>query len=218
VTSQQIRELAVDPVEQGRAQKKLLDLAGLALQHLGEQVFGHRTAAARDSATNLSGSGLLASDIAASRRPAAQPSARWCSRVTPASDSAMPEASRNSWVSALSKTQVCRANLGQLAGETELVQPEGQITPRREDRVHMLGELLQQPGQLRQRLRRGQLVQIIDDQEGAIAMVGELRQNSLANGRFIEVGCPRQLFAVAGRDRALPEGVEDGKPELLGVC
>jgi hypothetical protein len=48
-------------------------------------------------------------------------------------------------------------------------------------------------------------------------MVGELRQNPLANGCFIEVGCPRQLFAVAGRARGLPEGAEDGKPELLGV-
>ena len=118
---------------------------------------------------------------------------------------------------ALSKTQVCRADLGQLTGETELVQPEGQITPRREDRVHMLGELLQQPGQLHERFQRGQLVQIIDDQEGAIVMLGELRQNSLADGRFIEVGCRCQLFPLAGRARGLPDGAEDGKPELLGI-
>ena len=118
---------------------------------------------------------------------------------------------------ALGKTQVCGADLGQLAGQAKLVQPERQITPRCEDRVHMLGELLQQPGQLRERFRRGQLVQIIDDQEGAIAMLGELRQNSLADGRFIEVRCRCQLLAVAGRARGLPEGAEDGEPELLGV-
>jgi hypothetical protein len=118
---------------------------------------------------------------------------------------------------ALSKTQVCRAYVCQLAGETELVQPQGEITPRCEDRVHVLGEFLQQPRQLHERFRRGQLVQIIDDQEGAIAMVGEFRQNSLADGRFIEVGCRCQPFAVAGRARDLPEGAEDGKPELLGV-
>ena len=129
----------------------------------------------------------------------------------------MPEASRNSRVSRCGETQVCRADLGQLAGEAKLVQPQGQITPRREDRVHMLGELLQQPGQLRERFRRGQLVQIIDDQEGAVVMLGELRQNSLADGRFIEVGCRGQLFALAGRARRLPDGAEDGEPELLGV-
>ena len=46
VTSQQIRQLAVDPVEQRRAQKKLLDLGRLAFQHLGEQVLGNSPAAA----------------------------------------------------------------------------------------------------------------------------------------------------------------------------
>src|ERR1022692_2735422 len=118
---------------------------------------------------------------------------------------------------ALGETEVCRADLGQLAGETKLVQPEGQITPRCEDRVHMLGELLQQPGQLHQRFRRGQLVQVINDQEGAIAMLGQFRQNSLADGRFVEVGCRGQLLAFAGRARGVPDGAEDGKPELLGV-
>ena len=46
VTSQQVRQLAVDPVEQGSAQKKLLDLGRLAFQHFGEQVLGHGPAAA----------------------------------------------------------------------------------------------------------------------------------------------------------------------------
>src|SRR4029077_5540522 len=77
----------------------------------------------------------------------------------------------------LSESQVCRADLGQLTGETKFVQPEGQITPRSKDRVHMRGELLQQPGQLDERFRRGQLVQIVDDKEGAIVTLGELRQN-----------------------------------------
>ena len=60
-------------------------------------------------------------------------------------------------------------------------------------------------------------MQVIDDQEGAVAMLGELRQNSLADGRFIEIGCRCQLFAFAGRARGVPDGAEDGKPELLGV-
>jgi hypothetical protein len=118
---------------------------------------------------------------------------------------------------ALSETQVCRADVCQLAGETELVQPQGEITPRCEDRVHMLRELLQQPGQLHERFCRGQLVEIIDDQEGAVVMRGEFRQNSLADGRFIEAGCRCQLFAFAGRARRLPDRAEDGQPELLGV-
>ena len=46
VTSQQIRQLAVDAVEQGGTQKQLLDLGRLAFQHLGEQVLGNGPAAA----------------------------------------------------------------------------------------------------------------------------------------------------------------------------
>ena len=46
-----------------------------------------------NSRTNRSGSGCPASEIAASRRPAAQPSVRSCSSATPASDSAIPDAS-----------------------------------------------------------------------------------------------------------------------------
>jgi hypothetical protein len=60
-------------------------------------------------------------------------------------------------------------------------------------------------------------VEIIDDQEGAVVMRGEFRQNSLADGRFIEVGCRRQLFAFAGRARRPPDRAENGQPELLGV-
>ena len=46
VTSQQVRQLAVDAVEQGGTQKQLLDLGWLVLQHLGEQVLGDGPVAA----------------------------------------------------------------------------------------------------------------------------------------------------------------------------
>ena len=46
MTSQQIRQLAVDAVEQRGTQKQVLDLGRLALQHFGEQVLGNRPAAA----------------------------------------------------------------------------------------------------------------------------------------------------------------------------
>ena len=43
---QQIGELTVDLVEQGGAQQQLLDVVGLAFQHLGDQVLGDRAVAA----------------------------------------------------------------------------------------------------------------------------------------------------------------------------
>ena len=48
-------------------------------------------------------------------------------------------------------------------------------------------------------------------------MRGEFGQDSLADGRFIEVGCRCQLFAFAGTAGGLPDRSEDGQPELLGV-
>jgi hypothetical protein len=43
---QQIRQLAVDPVEQRGVQEQILYVAGLAFEHLGEQVLGDRAVAA----------------------------------------------------------------------------------------------------------------------------------------------------------------------------
>ena len=60
-------------------------------------------------------------------------------------------------------------------------------------------------------------MEIIDDQEGTVVVRGEFRYNSLADGRFIEVGCRGQVFARAGRARPLPDRAEDGQPELLGI-
>ena len=79
----------------------------------------------------------------------------------------------------------------------------------------MRGKLLQQPRQLRERFRRGQLVQIIDDQEGAVAVLSELRENPVGDRPWAEAGCRGQLLAFAGRAVRLPDGAEDGEPELL---
>ena len=60
MTSEQVRQLAIDAVEQGCAQKKLLDLGRLALQHFGEQVLGNCPAAAgelRDKSLGVGAAG-----------------------------------------------------------------------------------------------------------------------------------------------------------------
>jgi hypothetical protein len=81
--------------------------------------------------------------------------------------------------------------------------------------VYVRGELLQQPRQLRERFRRGQLVQIVDDQEGAVAVLSELRENPVGDRLWAEAGCRGRLLAFAGRAVRLPDGAEDGEPELL---
>src|SRR5690242_13016861 len=81
----------------------------------------------------------------------------------------------------------------------------------------MPGKLLQQPGQLRERLRRCQLMEIIDDQDDTVAVLSELRAHSVDNGLLVEIGCRCQLPASAGRAGGPSDGPEDGEPELLGV-
>ena len=60
-------------------------------------------------------------------------------------------------------------------------------------------------------------MQIIDDQKGTVAMLSELRTNSVDDRPLVEVGCRCQMLALAGRPWALPDSAEDGEPELLGV-
>jgi hypothetical protein len=77
--------------------------------------------------------------------------------------------------------------------------------------MHMPGELLQQPGQLPERVRRGQLVEIVNDQIGPVMAPGQLRQNSPGNGRLVEFWCLRQLRGLARLAGGLPDGREDGE-------
>ena len=60
-------------------------------------------------------------------------------------------------------------------------------------------------------------MEIINNQCDAAASIGELRQHPVDHRRRIEVGCRCWRFRAAGRSRSVADGVEQGKPELLGV-
>src|ERR1700730_12674635 len=48
-------------------------------------------------------------------------------------------------------------------------------------------------------------------------MPSELRTNSVGDRLWVEGGGRCQFSPLAGRARGLPDGAEDGEPELLGV-
>ncbi len=81
----------------------------------------------------------------------------------------------------------------------------------------MRGKPLQQPGQLQERIRGRQLVQIIDDEERTLALLRELGQDPLADSCLVEVRRRRPLLPVTRCAGCLSEGGKHGKPELLGV-
>jgi len=76
---------------------------------------------------------------------------------------------------ALGEAQIRRADLGQLARQAQLMQVQREIATGGQNRLHVAGQVRQQPGELGERVRRVQLVQIVDDQVEAAALPGELR-------------------------------------------
>src|SRR5580704_12017812 len=97
------------------------------------------------------------------------------------------------------------------------MQPQPQIVTGGQHRVHLRGEVHQQPGELRERLWRIQLIQIIKNQRDAATSIGELRQHPIDHCRRIEIRGRCWRFRTAGGGGSVTDRVEQGKPELLGV-
>ena len=87
----------------------------------------------------------------------------------------IPEAASKLACLALGEAQIFRADLGELAGQAQLMQPEPQVAARGQHRVRVRRKVGQQPGELGQGVPRMQLVQIVDDQDDTAGMVFELR-------------------------------------------
>ena len=97
------------------------------------------------------------------------------------------------------------------------MQPQPQIVTRGQHRVHLRGKVRQQLSELRERLWRIQLMQIINNQRDVATSIGELRQHPVDHRRCIEVRCRCWRFCAAGWRAGLMDRVEQGQPELLGV-
>ena len=59
--------------------------------------------------------------------------------------------------------------------EAQLMQVQREIATGGQNRVHVAGKAGQQPGELGERVRRAELVQIVDDQDEAAVLARELR-------------------------------------------
>ena len=71
--------------------------------------------------------------------------------------------------------QIFPADLGEFPGQAQLMQAQLQITTRRQHRMRVRGKVGQQPGELGQGVQRVQLMQIVDHQDDAAAMIFEFR-------------------------------------------
>ena len=112
--------------------------------------------------------------------------------------------------------KICPADLGQLACQAQLMEAQRQIVACRQYRVHAVGKVRQQPGELAEGLRRVQLVEIIDHHHDVAASISELGEHPGDHRRRIEIWCRRRRRA-AGRAADMTDRVEEGQPEFLGV-
>ena len=96
------------------------------------------------------------------------------------------------------------------------MQAQREIATRRQHRMHVAGKVCQQPSQLSERLRRGQLVHVVDDQNETAAMVGKLREHPVDHRPPVEVRRPRRRL-VPSRAGDLTHRGKQGQPELLSV-
>ena len=214
---QQVGQLAVDGVEQGGAQQQILDVGRLAVEHFGEQVLGDHAVAAGELGDEPLRVGVP--DQGEGREPQARsPSlGPLVQQRRPGRGQRDARGFEQLAGFALGKAQVRRADLGQLAGQPQPVQPQPHIVTRGQDRVHVRGKAGQQPGELSGGLWRAQLVKIINNQRDAAMSAGELREHPVDHRRCVEVGCRCWRFATVGRGRSVTDRVEQGQPELLGV-
>ncbi len=186
---QQIRQLTVDAIKKTGAQQQVLDLAGLALQHLGEQVLRDGAVAAgelRDEPLRVGVTGQRECGQAQARGPPFGP------LVQPRRAGLGQRDTRGLQqlaCLALGEAQIRRADLGQLAGQAQLMQAQLEIAARGQDCVPVGGKVRQQAGELGEGVRRVQLVQIVDDHHDAAAQVAELAEHSVSQRPEIEVRC-----------------------------
>ena len=166
---QQVRQLAVDPVEQRGAQQQILDVGRLAHQHLRDQVLRDRAVAAgelRDEPLRVGVTGQRERREPQARGPPLRPLVQ---QRRPGVGQRDTRGVQQLAGFALGEAQVGRADLGQLAGQAQLMQAQPQIVTRGQHRVRVPGKVRQQPAELSECLRRIQLVQIIDNQRDAAA-------------------------------------------------
>jgi hypothetical protein len=200
------------------AQQQVLYLRRLPLQHLGHQVLGDRAVTAGelgDEPYRVGVPGEGQDGEAEPGRPALGPLMQHHGRIVGQRDAASGEELTGL---VLGKAELRGANLGQLLGQPQPVQAQRQVTAGGHDRPDPRRQARQQSCELPGGLGRGELVQVIDDQDEAIAGLLEFGQHSVHQGAPARAGCHRRQLrtALASACRTL-DRAQHGEPEELHI-
>ena len=215
-TGEEVSQRPADAVQERRAQQQLAHLRRLALQHLRQQVPGDGPLAAgelpheplglgvpreRDRRQAQTGCPALGA-IAEKRHPL----------VRKRGPAGLQQLARLLGAEA----EIVGPNLGQRAGEAQVMQAKLRLLARRQDDPECRRDACQEPLEQTKRVGGVQLVQIVDDQHNRILEQRQIGQQ-LVDQRFAgEARCrshtpDRPIWA--GRRQP----VDDGQPETLGV-
>ena len=170
-----------------------------------------------NSATNRSGSGWPASESAASRRPAAQPSVRAWSLTIDSSEACDPRGGEQFSRLVEREAQVGCSHLGQLAGEAQAMQTELGIAARGEHDLKQAWPAVDQESELSERLRRLQLLQVVEDEQHRFFQRAELGDEAFDHGFAVELRRRRQLLDERIGADGGAQLLDHREPEPLGI-
>ena len=114
--------------------------------------------------------------------------------------------------------EVGGTDLGQLAGQAKTMEPQGGVMTGGQDHVQQSWPVREQELQLRLRIRRAQLVQIVDHEHDRLIERLELRDQAPHQPFAVELRRRRELLdEPVPADRGA-QPLDDRQPEALGVA
>ena len=205
-------------LEDRRPQQELTYRLGLALEDLGEQVIGHRSLAAGEFGDESLR--VRPSRERQRREPKAGDPALGASlqRLDGVGGERDPGGGKQLACLVELKAKVRGAQLGELARETESMEPERRIVASREDHSQLWRPAVEQHFERRQRPGLEQVMQIVDDeQEGFVERSGAV-DDSLHDANTVEAGGWSEIVDRAPHAGGSPQRLHDSEPEPLLIA
>ena len=210
---QHVRQRAGHPLQHGRAQQQQPRLLALPVQHLGQQVLGHRPIGAGE----LRGEPLRVRVLGQRQRgqpqpsdpalsPSVQPGQHLVRQLHPGSAEQRSRLSQ-------AEPQIGRTDIGQLPVQPQPVQPQPQVMPGREDEPQLWRRARHQELQLGQHLIRAQQMRIVDHQPQPVFQRGQILQQPLHHRPAVQIRRRGQRPHQHRSGRCTPQRVGYRDPE-----
>ena len=215
IAGQQVGELTIDPLQHRGPQQKQPNRFGLPVQHLGQQVLGHRPLGAGELFGEPPRIGVPGQRQRRQPQPGRPPlgplhQQRRIGQLHPGGVEQFLGLGH-------SEPQIWLADFGQLAVQPQPVQAQAHIMPGGEHEPQLLWRPHHQQLQLLLRLGRAQLVQVIDHEIDPVLQRRQVFQQPLGDRPPVQVRRGRQRLHQHQPRGRLAQRAEHRQPELLRI-